>query len=114
VADVNEDVVDRVDGYEMDEENVDEDVDRVDEMMEGVEDELGKLPRVFDFLTEASQKPLYPGCTKFTKLTAVLTIFNSKSKLNMSDSSFTMLLEALGEMLLREMNFQSRHTMPKS
>ena len=40
--DVNEDVVDRIDGYETDEENVDEDVDRVDEMMEGVEDELGK------------------------------------------------------------------------
>ena len=36
VADVNEDVVDRVD-----EENVDEHMDRVDEMMEGVEDELG-------------------------------------------------------------------------
>ena len=45
---VNKDVVDRVDGYETDEENIDEDVDRVDEMMEGVEDELEKRPRVFE------------------------------------------------------------------
>ena len=97
--DVNEDVVDRVDGYETDEENVDENVDRVDKMMVGVEDELGKHPCAFDLLTEASQKPLYPGWTKFTKLTVVLTIFNIKSKYNRSDTSFTMLLDALGEML---------------
>ena len=70
--------VDRVDVYETDEENVDEDVDRVDKMIEGVEDELGKCPRVFDLLTEASQKLLYLGYTKFTKLTFVLTIFNIK------------------------------------
>ena len=37
--------------------DVNEDVDRVDEMMEGVEDELGKRPRVFDLLMEASQRP---------------------------------------------------------
>ena len=45
-VDVNEDFnenVDRVDGYEQDEENVDEHVDRVDKMMEGVEDELGNV-----------------------------------------------------------------------
>ena len=60
----NEDVVDRVDWYETDKEIVDEDVDRVDEIMEGVEDELGKRPYVFHLLTEASQKSLYPGCTK--------------------------------------------------
>ena len=76
--DVNGDVVHHVDGYETNEENIDEDVDRVDEMMEGVEDELGERPLVFDLLTEASQMPLYPECTKFTELTDVLTIFNIK------------------------------------
>ena len=49
-VDVNEDV-DRVDGYETDEENVDEDVDLVDEKMEGVKDELAKRPRILDLLT---------------------------------------------------------------
>ena len=48
-VDVNEDV-DRVDGYETDEENFDEDVDYVDEMREGVEDELAKRPRLKSFL----------------------------------------------------------------
>ncbi|XP_057544615.1 uncharacterized protein LOC130823836 [Amaranthus tricolor] len=97
-GDVNEDV-DCVDGYETDEENVNEDVNRVDDMMDGVKDELRKHPRVFDLLTEASHQPLYPRCTKFTKLTVVLTISNIKSKVNWSDTSFTMLLEALDEML---------------
>ena len=102
VEDFNEDInkdVDRVYGCETDDENVDEDVDGVDELIERFEDEFGKHTRVFDLLTKASQKPLYPRCTKFTKLTAVLTIFNIKSKFNWSDTSFTMLLETLGEML---------------
>ena len=96
---VSEDVVDHVDRYETDEENVDEDVDHVDVMMEGVMDELGKRPHVFYLFTEASQKPLYSGCTKFTKLTSVLIIFNIKSKFNWRDTSFTVVLEALGKML---------------
>ena len=45
LLDVNEDV-NLVDGYETDEKHDDEDVDRVDEMMEGIKDELGKRPRV--------------------------------------------------------------------
>ena len=66
-------------GYETDEENVNENVDRVDEMKKGVEDELVKRPRVFDLLTKTSQKPLYLGCTNVTKLIVVLIIFNIKS-----------------------------------
>ena len=77
-------------------------------MMEEVEDELGKRPRVFDLLTEALQKSLYPGCTKFTKLKVVLTIFNIKSKFNWSDTNFTILLEVLDEMLPK------RNELPKS
>ena len=64
--------MDHVDGYEADEENVNEHIGRVDEMMEGVEDKLGKCPCVFDLLIKASQKPLYLGCTNFTKLTAIV------------------------------------------
>ena len=60
--------------YETNEKNVNEYVDHVDKMMERVEDESGKCPRVFDLLIEASQKPLYPRCKKFTKLTTVSTI----------------------------------------
>ena len=72
-------------GYETDKENIDE------------VDELGKRPRVFDLFIDASQKPLYLGFTKFTKLTAV-SIFNIQSKLKWCDTSFTMLFKALGEM----------------
>ena len=67
--------------------------------MEGVEDELRKRPCVFDLLSEAFRKPLYPGCKKFTKLIAVLTIFDIKLMFNSSDTIFTMLLVALDKML---------------
>ena len=78
-------------GYETDEENVNEHAYCVDEMMKEVEDELVKRSCVVDLLIEAFQMPLYPGCAKFTKLTIVLIIFNIKSKFNLSDISFIML-----------------------
>ncbi|XP_048502844.1 uncharacterized protein LOC125498643 [Beta vulgaris subsp. vulgaris] len=85
-----------------------DDEDHVDEMMAGVEDELGKHSRVFESLTKAAQKPLYPGCKKFTKLSAVLTLFNIKSKGNWTDISFNSLLEVLSEM------FPDGNELPKS
>ena len=45
-------------GYETGKKNVNNDVDRVDEMMEEVEYELEKHPRVFDLFIDASLKPL--------------------------------------------------------
>ncbi|XP_057251797.1 uncharacterized protein LOC130591868 [Beta vulgaris subsp. vulgaris] len=102
-----EDVTHACEEMENDNEHED-DEDHVDEMMEGVEDELGKHSRVFESLTEAAQKPLYPGCKKFTKLSAVLTLFNIKSKGNWTDISFTSLLEVLSEM------FPDGNELPKS
>ena len=86
-----EDVVE--DGLE-DNDHVDEVEDEgVDEMMRGVEGD------VLESLSEASKKPLYPGCKKYSKLSAVLTLYNIKSKHGWTDSSFTSLLTALSEML---------------
>ena len=101
-------MVENDNGYEIDENNANKDIDRVDEMMERVKDELGKHPCAFNLLTQASQKPLCIECTKFTKLTTMLAIFNIKSKFNQSDSSFAMLLKALGEM------FPDGYERPKS
>ena len=67
--------------------------EQVDEMLHGVEGE------VFELLSEASKKPLYPGCKKYSKLSAVLTLFNIKSKHGWTDISFTSLLTALSDML---------------
>ncbi|XP_071700146.1 uncharacterized protein [Rutidosis leptorrhynchoides] len=46
-----------------------------------------------------SEKPLYAGCTKFTKLSTVLRLVNLKANNNWSDKSFTSLLELLHDML---------------
>ena len=41
--------------YDTDKKTVNEDVDHVDEMMDGIHDELGEhISRVFDLLTKAS------------------------------------------------------------
>nr|KYP59416.1 hypothetical protein KK1_014852 [Cajanus cajan] len=45
------------------------------------------------------EKPLYPNCTKFTRLSAILRLFNLKARNGWSDKSFTELLELLKEML---------------
>ena len=44
-------MVENDNGYEIDENNANKDIDRVDEMMERVKDELGKHPCAFNLLT---------------------------------------------------------------
>ncbi|XP_052621656.1 uncharacterized protein LOC128127253 [Lactuca sativa] len=59
------------------------------------EDDYEKFQQLFD----ESEKPLYTGCTKFTKLSAVLKLINLKANNGWSDTSFTSLLKILHEML---------------
>lgn len=76
--------------YEHEVEADDVDVDCVEEIMEGVqEDEISK--RTFESLMHATKTPLYPGCEEFTQLSVVLKLFNIKAKNNWSDASFTSL-----------------------
>ncbi|XP_048493274.1 uncharacterized protein LOC125493794 [Beta vulgaris subsp. vulgaris] len=89
-------------------EDDDDDGDHVEKMMEGVDDHAGKRPRIFECMDEASRKPLYPGCTRYSKLTAVITLFNIKTKAGISYSAFTSLLQAFGDMLSDD------HELPKS
>ena len=65
----------------------------MDVMLHGIEG------GVFELLSEASKKSLYPVCKKYSKLSAVLTLFNIKSKHGWTDISFTSLLTALSDML---------------
>ncbi|KAL8260232.1 hypothetical protein R6Q59_028185 [Mikania micrantha] len=59
------------------------------------EDEQRKLHDLFD----DAEKPLYPGCEKFSKLNVVSKLFNLKSNYGWSDKSFTDLLVVLHDML---------------
>ncbi|XP_074283417.1 uncharacterized protein LOC141607966 [Silene latifolia] len=104
----NIDVSDEDTRVTIDDENVDDDDDRLNEMLNGLEDEMSNRPDVFESLMQASETPLYPGCIKYTKLYAVLTFFNIKAKHGWSDKSFTELLEALQDM------FPEGNQIPKS
>jgi hypothetical protein len=57
------------------------------------------IPEILKNLGNDSNVPLFSGCTKFTKISAVFKLYNLKAKNGWSDKSFTSLLELLGEML---------------
>ncbi|KAJ4718934.1 Transposon protein, putative, CACTA, En/Spm sub-class [Melia azedarach] len=56
-------------------------------------------PKGFKKLLEDAEKPLYPGCTKYTKMTALVRLYNLKGKYGWSDTSFGELLKLLADML---------------
>ncbi|KAI3706869.1 hypothetical protein L6452_24902 [Arctium lappa] len=74
--------------------------DNIYDMLHDVEHNVAdKHYEDFQQLFVDSEKPLYVGCTKFTKLSAILKLFNLKANNGWSDKSFTSLLEILHEML---------------
>ncbi|XP_019189401.1 PREDICTED: uncharacterized protein LOC109183793 [Ipomoea nil] len=77
----------------------DEDNDRIDEMMRDVQEDFSEMPHEFKSLFDNAEKRLFPGSTKFTKLSGVLKLYNLKAKNGWSDKSFTGLLELLKDML---------------
>ncbi|XP_073153400.1 uncharacterized protein [Henckelia pumila] len=69
------------------------------DMVHAAFDSYAENPATFKNLLEDAEKPLYPGCSKFTRLSAVVKLFNLKAKYSWSDKSCTDLLNLLGEML---------------
>ncbi|XP_073279526.1 uncharacterized protein [Primulina huaijiensis] len=69
------------------------------DMVHCVYESYAENPRQFNKILEDADKPLYPGCAKFTKLSAVVKLFNLKAKYSWRDKSFTDLLILFGEML---------------
>ena len=55
------------------------DCDRVEEIAEALEGDLKDCPEMFERLVSDAEKPLYDGCTKFTRLSAVLKLYNLKA-----------------------------------
>ena len=75
------------------------DCDRVEEIAEALEGDLKDCPEMFERLVSDAEKPLYDGCTKFTRLSVVLKLYNLKAGNGWSDKSFTELLALLKDML---------------
>src|ERR1044072_8928562 len=75
------------------------DYDRVEELAEALEEDLNDCPKMFERLVSDAEKPLYIDCTKFTKFSAVLKLYNLKAGNGWSDKSFTELLALMKDML---------------
>jgi len=72
----------------------------MEDMIDDIGEDNFKNAQVYDSLKDDSEKSLYPGCTTFTRLSAILKLFNIKARNGWTDRSFTELLELLHEMLL--------------
>ncbi|XP_019159703.1 PREDICTED: uncharacterized protein LOC109156317 [Ipomoea nil] len=80
----------------------DESEDRLDEMFRDVGEEFTNRSNELDELLNDSKQPLWPGCSKYTRLSAVLKLFNLKAGNGWSDKSFTALLDLINDMLLED------------
>ena len=59
-------------------------------MFHGVEDELCEDdPEIFKRIREDAEKPLYPKCKKYTKMSGLVHLYNVKEKHGFSDKGFT-------------------------
>ncbi|XP_052724058.1 uncharacterized protein LOC128193906 [Vigna angularis] len=73
--------------------------DRLEDMICDVGHDSFQRAHMYDNLCSDAEKPLYPECTKFTRLSVVLKLFNVKARNGWTDKSFTELLELLSDML---------------
>ncbi|XP_047153067.1 uncharacterized protein LOC124824653 [Vigna umbellata] len=73
--------------------------DHLDEMVRDVGEENFGRAHLYDSLKNNSEQELYPGCIKFTRLSATLKLFCLKARNAWIDKSFMELLELLKEML---------------
>ncbi|XP_058784347.1 uncharacterized protein LOC131659130 [Vicia villosa] len=83
--------------------------DRLEDMMRDIGQDSFKRAHVYDSLYNDKDTPLYPGCTNFTRLSAVLKLFYLKAINGGTDKSFTELLELLTKMLPEGNVFPSRY-----
>ncbi|CAM8997314.1 unnamed protein product [Rhodiola kirilowii] len=81
------------------EDNDDCEEDNLIDMVNNVTDEFVVRPQALESLRNDSELPLYEGCSKYTRLSATLKLFNLKAKNEWSDISFTKLLTLVKDML---------------
>ncbi|XP_073035266.1 uncharacterized protein [Primulina eburnea] len=68
-------------------------------MCEAAYDNYTENPELFTEFLEEAEKPLYNGCKRYTKLSAIVKLYNTKAKHGMSDALFSDLLMDFGDMI---------------
>ena len=64
---------------------------------------------MYDSLNDDSEKSLYPGCKRFTRLSTILRLFNIKAENGWIGRSFTEFLELLHKMIPKDNTLSARH-----
>ena len=85
--------------HEQDDIHVVDDAEGAVEMVEAAYNQCISDPSIFKKLLEDAEKPLFPGCTKFTKLSALIKLFNFKARSEQSNTWFSEMLTLFGDML---------------
>ncbi|KAA0031799.1 uncharacterized protein E6C27_scaffold848G00410 [Cucumis melo var. makuwa] len=68
-------------------------------MLQSTHDESCNTSNTFDTMFDDAKKPLYPGCKKFTKLSALVRLYNLKVRYGWSNTSFSELLSIISDLL---------------
>ena len=76
--------------------------ENLEDMLHTAQDRLNEDPTKFEKLLSDSEKPLYPGCTKYSKLSAIIMLYNLKATHGLSDVAFSEHLELFKDMLPKE------------
>ncbi|CAM8991025.1 unnamed protein product [Rhodiola kirilowii] len=76
--------------------------DNLIDMVNNVADEFVARPQVLESLRNDSELPFYEGCSKYTRLSVTLKLFNLKAKNGWSDINFTELLTLVKDILSKE------------
>ncbi|XP_021851352.1 uncharacterized protein [Spinacia oleracea] len=97
---------DETEAVEMEE---DLDVDCLEEMTHILGQNIEGGSEMFETLSNDAKTPLYPRCTKFSKLSVVLKLYNLKARGGVSDDIFTGFLKLVKEMLPAENVFPDRN-----
>ena len=77
--------------------DMEDDVDDMPGMMNDLEDDFVDRPQLFESMMMDAETPLYEGCTSFSKLSFLVTLFHLKASGGWTNTSFTKLLETLKE-----------------
>ncbi|XP_042453932.1 uncharacterized protein LOC122038310 [Zingiber officinale] len=77
-------------------------------LCEAAYDNHTENPEVFMKFLEEAEKPLYKGCKSYTKLSALVKLYNTKARNGMSDALFSDLVADFGGML------PDNHNLPSS
>jgi len=64
---------------------------------------------LYEKIENDSKKPLYSGCTNFTRLSTVLALVSLKARFGLSDKSFTELLVLLKKILPKDKTLPKNH-----